>query len=198
MNSDVELAFKTIIKHVSATRPLSQCVHFENGDAVVTDAHRMIRVRDMAPKGLVLDLNLADFSFPDGFNYPDTGRLMPKKFITEFDMSIPILVGILPTIKAIMPYRDDHIDLIISESQLAIEAESMVGNVSQKITMDTHNFKGEDLSISCNYRYLLDAIKALTSGNKFGDVHFGFNTVLQPFVLTRSNVDYLITPVRVF
>lgn len=195
MNSDIERAFKNIIKGVGDTRPVLQCVHFEDGNATATDTHRAFRVRSIVPKELVMDLNLAEFTFPE-VNYPSMDAFFNRNPLTEFDMTVPLLRNVLPTIKTMIPGFRDAIMLEITEDALTFKSASTYMN--QKIQLSIDDFEGKRLKIACSHKYLVDAIQAVTSGKFYGQVHFKLGTDLQPFLLTHDNLDYLITPVRVF
>ncbi|MDN7062847.1 hypothetical protein FIV11_14135 [Lactiplantibacillus plantarum] len=197
MNSDVERGFKNIIKGVSDARPVLQCVHFEKGCAIATDSHRAFRVRKLVPEELALDLNLAKFTFPK-VNYPNMDAFFNREPLTKFEMTVPLLRDALPAIKALIPGFSDVINLEIKDDSLMIRVESNKRYMNQTLQLGLTNFEGENLKMSCKHKYLLNGIQAITGGDFYGNVQFKFGTNLQPFVITRDNLDYLITPVRVF
>lgn len=196
MNSDVERMLKNVVKSVSDTRPVLKCAHFENGNTYVTDSHRLIRVRNSVPKGINLDIDLSDFSFPD-VNYPSVDRLIAKKFLTNIRVTKSFVKTALPAIKSMRPGYNAIIEIKVNEEHLSITRKSLDTGINQSLEIGVDYFEGEPLTLSCSPNYLSEA---LTSMVQFEDpsLQIGFNTPLQPFIITNSNVDYLLTPVRVF
>lgn len=202
MNSDIEKMLKDVVKRVSASRPSLQCVHFENGDAIVTDSHRLIKVKGLAPKDLKLDLNLADFSFPD-ISYPDTDRLISKEFLTSISLTKADIIELLPALKAMANNSysiQPIINLDISGDNFKIYRTDKRTQSMQSVSLKLGKFSGEDISMSCDGRFLADAFEALTriKDTRVLNFEMKFNTPLQPFLISAGNIDYLITPVRVF
>ncbi|WP_225425250.1 hypothetical protein [Lactiplantibacillus mudanjiangensis] len=200
MNSDLERAFKVIIKSVSLTRPILQCVHFEDGVATATDSHRMIRVKDMVPKGLNFNLNLADFSFEEG-NYPEeVNNLIPTEFAAGFTVRASDLLSALPIIKVLDlgVNRQAIICISVDSNKVTLSSNSGILRSTQSISLAIDDFKGEPIELYCATKYFADAITAVCTGHKFELIHFGFVSKLRPFVLSRDKMDYLLTPVRIF
>ncbi|KRL95543.1 hypothetical protein ACUIJQ_08385 [Levilactobacillus hammesii] len=202
MNSDIEKMLKNVVKRVTDSRPPLQCVHFENGNAVVTDSHRLIKVKGVAPKDLKLDLNLADFSFPD-INYPDTDRLMPKEFATKLTLTKDNVVAMLPSLKAMATEyfgKQRVVKLGISEECFKVSRTSLGAQSVQTVDFKPTDFSGEPIELSCDARYLADAFEDLTKikDTRNRTLELKINTDLAPFLISTGNIDYLLTPVRVF
>lgn len=202
MNSDIEKMLKDVVKRVPASRPLLQCVHFENGDAVVTDSHRLIKVKDIAPKDLKLDLNLADFSFPD-VEYPDTNRLIPSSFSTTLVLDKLRVVEMLPYLKAMAKgYSDKRriIRLETSDTNLRISRSDRKSQGSQVLNIKPRRASGSAVGISCDSQFLAEALEALTNikDTRILTLTMKFNSKLTPFLISAGNVDYLVTPVKAF
>jgi len=199
MNSDLERAFKVIIKSVGSTRPILQCVHFEDGVATATDSHRMIRVKDMVPQGLNFNLNLADFSFEEG-NYPEVNQLVPTEFTAEFTIKASNLLSALPVIKVLDlgVNRQSIISISVDSDKVTLSSNSGILRSTQSISLAIDDFEGEPIELYCATKYFADAITAVCTGQSFELIHFGFVNKLRPFVLSRNKMDYLLTPVRVF
>ncbi|AYM03603.1 hypothetical protein D8911_11640 [Levilactobacillus brevis] len=202
MNSDIEKMLKDVVKRVSAARPPLQCVHFENGNAVVTDSHRLVKVKDIAPKDLNLDLNLADFSFPD-IDYPNTDRLIPKEFTTKLTLAKADVVAMLPSLKAMATEyfgKRRVVKLNVSEENFKVSRTDSSTQSVQTVDFTPSRFSGEVIELSCDARYLADAFEALTKikDTRIQTFELKINTDLTPFLISTVNIDYLLTPVRVF
>ena len=77
-------------------------------------------------------------------------------------------------------------------NKIVITANSEKGKVEETVSA---NLDGKELKITMNEKYLLDALKALTSET----VVISFNTAISPFVLENAEEggsQYLILPVR--
>lgn len=199
MNGSIEKMLKDVVKGAGTARPVLQCAHFENGAVVVTDSHRLVRVSDQAPKDLMADLNLVDFSFPK-VNYPETNRLIPEKFKTTFKLNKYEVVKMLPALRAMYQDYRSTVKLEVNDSQLKIsQVDRQTGN-AQTLTLAIEEFIGEENHVSCNPIYLYEALNALA---KFPDkrtrwIEVKLNSDLTPFLLCFRNIEYLLTPVKVF
>jgi len=202
MNSDIEKMLKDVVKRVSAARPVLQCVHFENGNAIVTDSHRLIKVKGLAPKDLKLDLNLADFSFPD-ISYPDTDRLIPKEFTTQLVLTKTNVVAMLPSLKAMAKsYFGSRrvVNLEVFEKHFKVSRTDSSTQSVQAVAFTPSGFSGDPIELSCDARFLADAFEALTSikDTRIMTLEMKVNTATAPFLISAGNIDYLLTPVRTF
>lgn len=85
----LEKAFKEIASKQDS-RPALKCLHIaENGSAVVTDSHVLMRVNDyLVGTNLVTPLNIDLTSFAPVFDihYPDTSRLIPDQLADDFTL----------------------------------------------------------------------------------------------------------------
>lgn len=199
MNGSIEKMLKDVVKGASAARPELQCAHFEGGSIVVTDSHRLVRVSGLAPKGLKMDLNLADFSFPK-INYPDTRRLIPQTFRTAFRIDKHEAIKLLPALKAMCRDYNSVVQLVVVDTRLGISQVDKKSGNTQTISLKVEDLEGETQTISCNPIYLYEALDALA---KFPDkrirwIEMKINSDLTPFLLCIKNIEYLLTPVKVF
>lgn len=201
MNSDIEKMLKDVVKRVPASRPSLQCVHFEGGDAFVTDSHRLIKVKGIAPTDLKLNLNLAEFSFPD-VKYPDTSRLIPSSFSTTLVLDKLKVVEMIPYLKAMAKGSEERrvIKLEISDTNLKISRSDRKSQGNQVLNVKPRRVSGDAIGLSCDPRFLADAFEALTGikDTRILTLTMKFNSELAPFLISAGNVDYLVTPVRAF
>ncbi|PTM21764.1 hypothetical protein DA798_08595 [Lactobacillus sp. PFC-70] len=199
MNGSVEKMLKDVVKGAGSARPELQCVHFENGAVVVIDSHRLVRVNKLAPKDLKLDINLVDFSFPK-VNYPKTDHLISEVFKTTFKLNKYEVIKILPALKAMYQDFMSNVQLSMDGTRLKISNMDKQSGNEQTISLVVEGFSGNEKKLSCNPLYLYEALSALA---KFPDtrvrwIEMKVNSELTPFLLSIRNIDYLLTPVRVF
>ena len=88
--------------------------------------------------------------------------------------------------------KNNFVTFDIKMNKIVITANSEKGKVEETVSA---NLDGKELKITMNEKYLLDALKALTSET----VVMSFNTAISPFVLENTEEggsQYLILPVR--
>ncbi|WP_460730445.1 hypothetical protein, partial [Nocardia heshunensis] len=92
------------------------------------------------------------------------------------------------------------VKLEVSEMNFKISCSETSTGISQMIDLEPKEFSGAEISLSCNSQYLVDALEALTSMKdiKFVNMEVKINSGLTPFLISAGNIDYLLTPVKVF
>ncbi|KXT74231.1 DNA polymerase III beta subunit [Streptococcus sp. DD10] len=129
-------------------------------------------------------------------NYPDTDRLIPREFHTEVIFNVSKLRQAMERARLLSnATQNGTVKLEITTGIVSAHVHSPeVGRVNEEI--DTEQVNGEDLSISFNPTYLIDALKALSSEK----VAISFISPVRPFTLVPSENEedfiQLITPVR--
>jgi DNA polymerase-3 subunit beta len=126
--------------------------------------------------------------------YPDTSRIIPTSHQTEVVLPVDALTGAIDRAALIARDRDNHmVRLEVAQNQVVVSSSSPeVGNVSESLMVNEKS--GDDLYISFNARYVLDALRALDSE----DLVIRFNGSNQPFVIREHGRDdslQLISPV---
>jgi hypothetical protein len=85
----LEKAFKEIASKQDS-RPALKCLHIaENGSAVVTDSHVLLKVNDYLPASSLaapLNIDLTSFTPVSDVHYPDTDRLIPDHLSDDFTL----------------------------------------------------------------------------------------------------------------
>ena len=129
-------------------------------------------------------------------NYPDTDRLIPTEFTSILTFNTSDLRAAMERARLLSnATQNGTVKLEIADGIVSAHVNSPeVGRVNEGI--DTENVTGEDLTISFNPTYLIDALKAIDSEK----VTISFISSVRPFTLVPSedteNFIQLITPVR--
>ena len=129
-------------------------------------------------------------------NYPDTDRLIPTEFSSVVTFNTNNLRHAMERSRLLSnATQNGTVKLEIVKGIVSAHVHSPeVGRVNEEI--DTENVSGEDLTISFNPTYLIEALKAVDSEK----VTISFISSVRPFTLVPSedaeNFIQLITPVR--
>ena len=129
-------------------------------------------------------------------NYPDTDRLVPTEFTSVLTFNTSDLRAAMERARLLSnATQNGTVKLEITGGVVSAHVNSPeVGRVNEEI--DTESVTGEDLTISFNPTYLIDALKAIDSEK----VTISFISSVRPFTLVPSedteNFIQLITPVR--
>lgn len=129
-------------------------------------------------------------------NYPDTDRLIPTEFTSVLTFNTSDLRAAMERARLLSnATQNGTVKLEITGGIVSAHVNSPeVGRVNEEI--DTESVTGEDLTISFNPTYLIDALKAIDSEK----VTISFISSVRPFTLVPSedteNFIQLITPVR--
>lgn len=120
-------------------------------------------------------------------------NIFPVVFTTKVNVRRTEIIDSVE--RASVLIRGDKNNLItfdIKPGKIVINANSEMGKVEETVAAE---LEGKELKIAMNGKYLLDALKALTSEN----VVLSFNTSVSPFTLENEEEggsQYLILPVR--
>ena len=129
-------------------------------------------------------------------NYPDTDRLIPTEFSSVVTFNTNNLRHAMERSRLLSnATQNGPVKLEIVKGIVSAHVHSPeVGRVNEEI--DTESVSGEDLTISFNPTYLIEALKAVDSEK----VTISFISAVRPFTLVPSedaeNFIQLITPVR--
>ena len=129
-------------------------------------------------------------------NYPDTDRLIPTEFSSVVTFNTNNLRHAMERSRLLSnATQNGTVKLEIVKGVVSAHVHSPeVGRVNEEI--DTESVSGEDLTISFNPTYLIEALKAVDSEK----VTISFISSVRPFTLVPSedaeNFIQLITPVR--
>ncbi len=134
-------------------------------------------------------------------SYPDTSRLIPTDTKSELVINAKAFLQAID--RASLLARENRNNVIklttLENGQVEISSNSPeVGNVSEKLF--SQSFTGEDLKISFNGKYMMDALRAFEGD----DIQISFAGTMRPFVLRPRDAEnpneilQLITPVRTY
>ncbi|WP_088810111.1 MULTISPECIES: DNA polymerase III subunit beta [Listeria] len=134
-------------------------------------------------------------------SYPDTSRLIPTDTKSELVINAKAFLQAID--RASLLARENRNNVIklttLENGQVEISSNSPeVGNVSEKLF--SHSFTGEELKISFNGKYMMDALRAFEGD----DIQISFAGTMRPFVLRPRDAEnpneilQLITPVRTY
>ena len=128
--------------------------------------------------------------------YPETSRLIPLQFDYELTIDSRDLLNAIDRASFI---KNDGVSVIkfsLSEQECVLSSKSVEVGSSTEV-LSSASFTGSSLEISCNGRYVFDAIKAL-SGSL---VTFRLCGEMKPFIIKSvddDNVLQLVLPVRTY
>jgi DNA polymerase-3 subunit beta len=128
--------------------------------------------------------------------YPDTSKIIPTVFKTEFTVDTKNLADALD--RAYLLSREERTNIVrlvsINDSTIEISSSSSeLGKVTEQLEIES--FTGEPLKIAFNSKYLLDVMKVMDSER----VHFSFTGAMSPIIITPQGsreVLHLILPYR--
>ncbi|WP_239253814.1 DNA polymerase III subunit beta [Listeria ilorinensis] len=134
-------------------------------------------------------------------SYPDTSRLIPTDTKSELVINAKSFLQAID--RASLLARENRNNVIklttLDNGQVEVSSNSPeIGNVSEKLF--SQSFTGEDLKISFNGKYMMDALRAFEGD----DIQISFAGTMRPFVLrprdaaNPSEILQLITPVRTY
>ncbi|EUJ25985.1 DNA polymerase III subunit beta [Listeria floridensis FSL S10-1187] len=134
-------------------------------------------------------------------SYPDTSRLIPTETKSELIINAKAFLQAID--RASLLARENRNNVIklttLENGQVEVSSNSPeIGNVSEKLF--SQSFTGEDLKISFNGKYMMDALRAFEGD----DIQISFAGTMRPFVLrprdasNPNEILQLITPVRTY
>ncbi|MDE6476250.1 MAG: DNA polymerase III subunit beta [Erysipelotrichaceae bacterium] len=128
--------------------------------------------------------------------YPETSRLIPQSFDYQLTIDSKDLLDAIDRASFI---KNDGVSVIkfsLDEKECVLSSKSVEVGSSTEI-LSSASFEGNTLEISCNGRYVFDAIKYLNGSL----VKFSFCGDMKPFIIQTINDDsvlQLILPVRTY
>ena len=128
--------------------------------------------------------------------YPDTSRLIPNEFSQTLNISTKELVGALDRACILLTEKNNVVKLNMDVEEVFVSSKSSeIGYVVEKL--NEYSYEGEKLTISFSAKYLLDAIRALSSE----EISLLFTGDMKPIIIkskTNSQLTELILPVRTY
>jgi DNA polymerase III sliding clamp (beta) subunit (PCNA family) len=186
------------------SRPILKYIHYsKDGKATATDSHALLQLDNANPTGtdFLFEPNLFEIKEQkDVGSYPDTSRLIPKEFESNFTVSADEVFGLANQVKAIpkgwligFEYSENHIKAAAydrlnpdTKIELSIPVETS-GDAKFEVTINAQLFKN---AITFFSDYLENTNEVLTIGY--------LGQPLRPVLFSAKDAKYLVTPVRVF
>lgn len=129
-------------------------------------------------------------------DYPNTKNIVPKMTNFSLEVNANDLIKAIDRANILSIDRENIVDLLMSEDGVEISAKSsQVGSAVEKI--DVFKYVGQNLQVSFNSGFVIEAIRALGST----DVIFAFVGEMKPFVIENASDDsvvQIVTPVRTY
>ena len=126
--------------------------------------------------------------------YPDTSRLIPNEFTQVLKIETKELVCAVDRASILLTEKNNVVKLNMDNEEVFVSSKSMeVGYVVEKL--NEYSYQGEKLTISFSAKYLLDAIRALSSE----EISLHFTGDMKPIIIksnTNPDLIELILPVR--
>lgn len=129
-------------------------------------------------------------------NYPDTSRIIPQNSKTKIVIETKLLIDALERATLIASRDRNNVVKVSTLNEQEIEIYSFspeIGKLSEKVGI--YSLEGEELKISFNAKYMLDALKVIDSST----VEISFLGATSPFVIRpigQEGTIHLIVPVR--
>ena len=129
-------------------------------------------------------------------DYPNTKNIVPKVTNYLLEVNANDLMKAIERANILSIDRENIVDLSMSEDSIEISAKSsQVGSAVERI--DVFKYVGQNLHVSFNSSFVIEAVKALGSA----DVTFAFVGEMKPFVVENASDDsvvQIVTPVRTY
>ncbi|MDR6225363.1 DNA polymerase III subunit beta [Desmospora profundinema] len=181
-----DLTMKNVIIPGKSLSELAKILADQNGwvDVIFSDNQIMVRADHLLFFSRLLD-----------GTYPDTNRVIPQGGKTEVVVSAKELLQSVDRAALISrDGRDNVIKCMLKEDGRVLihSAAQDVGSVQEEVAA---RMNGEEMSISFNAQYMLDALRAVDSDQ----IQIIFTGTMTPFVIQPADRDdalHLIVPIR--
>ncbi|TDM02170.1 DNA polymerase III subunit beta [Macrococcus carouselicus] len=130
-------------------------------------------------------------------NYPDTSRLFPESYETTLTIENNDFYHAIDRASLLAREGGNNVIKLSTDAQ-QVELSSTspeIGTVKEEVK--TSHFEGQELKISFNSKYMMDALKAIDNS----DVNIEFFGTMRPFILKPQdddNIVQLILPIRTY
>jgi DNA polymerase-3 subunit beta len=128
--------------------------------------------------------------------YPDTSKIIPQGFKTELVIKTKLFLEALDRAYLLSREEKTNIVKLVTKEDQSVEISSSLselGKITEQIPV--HQMTGEELKISFNSKYMLDALKVIDSDM----IHIGFTGAMSPIIIKpndHANMLHLILPYR--
>ncbi len=192
-------------------RPVLKCVHYENGNAIATDSHRLVKFNNInSNKDFTANID-ASTLLPCSDKYPRTDFLIPS--VDDSQVKIALDVN---TIDVLVNFLKVNRKAVVTFDISNKDDINITNKMGEKLRIETKNvdynlgdqFDGKSILLNASYlyeslRYITKLGKELfnvTSENNLQQVDYSddititFNGHLRPMLITFLNMQYMICP----
>ncbi|WP_411954360.1 DNA polymerase III subunit beta [Alkalibacillus sp. S2W] len=132
-------------------------------------------------------------------NYPETSRLIPDQSKTEVHVNAKELMQTIDRASLLAKDNRNNIVKLVTQEQNTVEISSNSPEIGTAEEMlKTNDISGEELKISFNAKYMIDALRAIDAE----EVKISFTGAMRPFIIQPTDdsehILQLITPVRTY
>ncbi|EIT86129.1 DNA polymerase III subunit beta [Fictibacillus macauensis ZFHKF-1] len=188
-NSTEGLAFQNVVIPGKSLNELSK---------IVEESSELVHIVVTNNQVLFKTKNTLFFSRLLDGNYPDTSKLVPSESKTTLVLSTKEFLQAIDRASLLAKEGKNNVVKLatIDETNIQISSNSPeVGKVFENVT--TQSMQGEELKISFNAKYMIDALKAMDCS----DIEIWFTGAMRPFLIRPTEgetVTQLIVPVRTY
>lgn len=212
----VKSVVKKMLEEVAAKandRPVLKCIHYENGDAVATDSHRLIKFNNInSDKDFTANVD-ASTLLPCNDKYPRTDFLIPSiddsqaKITLDVDAIDGLANFLKSNRKTVVTFNIGNKDDVHLTNKMGAKLHIKTIDVSYNTGSQ---FDGKPILLSASYlyeslRYITKLGKEwfnITSENNIqptnysNDIIITFYGHLRPILITFLNMQYIICPLN--
>ncbi|GEL76321.1 DNA polymerase III subunit beta [Tenuibacillus multivorans] len=132
-------------------------------------------------------------------NYPETSRLIPDQSKTVMKVNSKDLIQSIDRASLLAKDNRNNIVKLVTQGQQNIQITSHSPEIGQvEELLQTISIEGEEIKISFNAKYMIDALRAIDSEQ----VLINFTGAMRPFVIRpeeeSEQILQLVTPVRTY
>ncbi|MFV0381062.1 MAG: DNA polymerase III subunit beta [Breznakia sp.] len=143
----------------------------------------------------LIDRTLIQTRLIDG-KFPDTDKLIPTSFLYELEINVRDILGSIDRVSFIKNDGVNIIKLNLNKEECILSSKSQeIGSAIEHLKSAI--FKGDELQISFNGKYVFEAIKAIKSNT----IIFKFSGDMQAFIIQgidNNKVLQLVLPVSTY
>ncbi|WP_027964584.1 DNA polymerase III subunit beta [Halalkalibacillus halophilus] len=132
-------------------------------------------------------------------NYPDTSRLIPDQSKTEVKVNAKELIQTIDRASLLAKDNRNNIVKLVTQENDVLEITSNSPEIgTAEELLQTKSITGEELKISFNAKYMIDALRAIDAE----EIKIQFTGAMRPFIIQpveeEQHILQLITPVRTY
>ena len=130
-------------------------------------------------------------------NFPDTNKLIPEEFLISITCNFNELYNSIDRASLLTTEAEKNTIKLESNNDCIVISSNIpeIGNVKETVYIKKNT--NENITISFNAKYMLDALKSINGE----DVELLFNSDIKPIIIKSPNVDnliQLILPIRTY